>query len=127
MKPSRAKGSVLERVLYSKTALIVGIVFIVILGNATIHLYGKYTEAKIRSLKAEKDLTRLENREEVLREDIDRLNTARGAEEEFRRRFNVAAAGEHVIVVVNPESSTDITGGPKEGGVWQKFLNLIQW
>ena len=52
----------------------------------------------------------LQEREAILRGNIDELNTERGQEETLRETYGVARTGEEVIIVVPPkEATTTIT------------------
>ena len=85
----------------SKVAFVFLIVLIALIGNATVNMFERYKEAKVRADRAAEELALLEERRAKLASDLERLSTPRGTEEELRRRFNVAADGEKVIVIVD--------------------------
>ncbi len=92
----------LKQFLYSKGMLVVLAALAVVLGNAVWNIYGKEREAVARRLEREAELTDLTKRSGVLAAEIERLSTARGIEEEVRKKFEVAGPGEGVIILVEP-------------------------
>lgn len=113
--------------MYSKATLILLLVIVAMLGNAVFNMYGRYQEAKIRADRARAEIATLELRKKELSEDLARLGTPRGTEEELRKRFNVAADGEEVIVVVNKRATTSDNDTARKESIWQKVLSLFEW
>lgn len=109
----------------SKIALGFLIVFIVLVGNATVNMYGRYMEAKARADRAAEELALLEERKMRLTADLERLGTPRGTEEELRKRFNVAAEGEKVIVIVDPKASRQKNEDVRTESVWRRIVNFF--
>lgn len=121
------KRSVRERIMSSKVTLILLLVIAAMLGNAVFNMYGRYQEAKTRADRARAEIAALESRKKELSDDLARLGTPRGTEEELRKRFNVAADGEEVIVVVNKRATTSDNDTARKESIWQKVLNLFEW
>ena len=101
--------SQLRRAIYAKPTIIVLAVLVVITLRGAWGMYQKNQEAAIKRDKATTELVALEIREKQLNEDIARLSTVRGQEEEIRNRFMVAKEGEKVIIVTSPERETEHT------------------
>ena len=121
------KRSVRERIMSSKVTLILLLVIAAMLVNAVFNMYGRYQEAKTRADRARAEIATLESRKKELSDDLARLGTPRGTEEELRKRFNVAADGEEVIVVVNKRATTSDNDTARKESIWQKVLNLFEW
>ena len=88
--------------LYSWPFLIVLIITSIFLAHG---VWGVYQQERLTRVIKNQRLTHLEEleiREDALQEEINRLNTERGIEEEIRQKFEVAKEGEGVIVIVEP-------------------------
>ncbi len=116
----------LWRLARSKIVLILLVVIIALTGNAAANMHGRYKEAKIRADRAEENLQSLNERKKELTANLERLGTARGREEELRKRFNVAGEGEGVIVIVDPRPSDPTESTEGTSGIWQTILNLFE-
>ncbi len=101
--------SQLRRAIYAKPTILVLAVLVVITLRGAWGMYLKNQEAAIKRDKANTELVALETREKELNEDIARLKTERGQEEEIRNRFMVAKEGEKVIIVTTPERDKEHT------------------
>ena len=98
---------------------------IALIGNATVNMFERYKEAKVRADRAAEELALLEERRAKLASDLARLSPPRGTEEELRRRFNVAADGEKVIVIVDPKTNAPEEGISREETTWQKIVRFF--
>ncbi len=112
----------LKQFLYSKGTLVALAVLAVILGNAAWKIYGKERAAAARRAESEAELADLTERTRVLTEEIERLSTARGVEEEIRKRFEVAGEGEGVIMLVESPREASATPRVRGGG----FLGWVR-
>ncbi len=101
--------SQLRRAIYAKPTILALAVLMVITLRGAWGMYQKDQEATIRRDKATAELVLLQIREKQLNDDIARLSTERGQEEEIRNRFMVAKEGEKVIIVTTPERETEHT------------------
>jgi len=90
-----------RRVLYSKGAVVVLGIALLFGFRATWGVYQKEREARANVVDAREELTELQDRERFLREEIARLSTERGVEEEIRKKFPVAKEGEEVAIIVD--------------------------
>lgn len=108
--------------LIIKGALWVAIAFLVVLSvfllGATWEVYQKQESARAErdvALSAHEDL---EKRKEKLSEDLASLESERGLETEFRKRFPVVKDGEEVIVLVDAKDQTPDDAAVEERGFW---------
>jgi cell division protein FtsB len=107
----------LKRYLYSKPTLAVLAVIALLFGNAAWSALGKERDARIRKNSTLAELASLEARELMLKEEIERLSTKRGIEEEIRSKFDVGLEGEKLIVVL--DAKEDQTGEDmQKKGFW---------
>ena|SRR3989344_1837462 len=88
-----------KRILYSKGTIIVLAVILFFLGRAVISAHYKYSLTKKSEGAAVARYEELKIRKETLEGNLNKLETARGIEEELRERFNVARPGEEVIII----------------------------
>ncbi len=65
-------------------------------------VYEKSKEARVLKTEAQAKLVELQKRELELRADIADLRSDRGVEAELRERYDLAAEGERVVVIVEP-------------------------
>lgn len=113
--------------IHSMVALIALIALVILLVNAVFNMYGRYREADIRADRARAEIISLEGRKRELSEDLVRLSSPRGREEELRRQFNVAAEGEEIIVIIDPYGSDSDSEYGKGLDIWQKLRDLFKW
>jgi cell division protein FtsB len=115
----------IKRLLYSKPAVIILAIAIVFFGNATWGLYKKEKESAANALIAEKELAKLQDRQQLLNSEIDRLHTDAGIEEEIRSKYSVSKSGENVVIIVDKDQNQNVPTQQKEGW-WDKFKNLFK-
>lgn len=116
-------------ILYSKGVLFIFAVIIIFLGNATWNVYQDYKNAKINEYRANFRLLKVEKRESVILERIDKLSTERGMEGELRKRFGITKDGENVIMIVDSDKDKDSTsnnGDTAELGIWGRFIRIFR-
>jgi cell division protein FtsB len=116
----------LKRFLYSKIALVVLIIFIILFLNEVIQVYKKQDTTVDNLSKTAASLESLKNREKILSTEIARLKTVSGKEEEIREKYGLVKPGEEVIVVVDRNSDSDSTEPLVEKNFWQKIINWLQ-
>ena len=93
-----------KRLLYSKVTLVILGFIVIWLAFAVWSMYKKERDTRLRRIEQKEVLNELEGREESLREEIERLSTERGIEQEVRSKFEVGKDGEEMIIIVdNPE------------------------
>lgn len=116
----------IRKVIYSKTFLVVMLVFIVILAKATYEIYQKERLSSENLSETQKEYDGLKSRETMLNSEISKLKTDTGIEEEIRSKFDVAKPGETVVVVVGNDSSSTDDQSDQNEGFWQSFLNWFK-
>ena len=117
----------IKRWLYSWPFLIV---LIVASGSLLNGVWGVYQQERQTRINRNQRLTHLEElkiREGALKEEIDRLNTGRGIEEEIRQKFEVAKEGERVIVIVDPPENGPGFEVEEPKNQFEKFLGAIMF
>ncbi len=98
----------IKRFVYSRTVLIVLIIFIIILLNAVWKVYRKQAITKINLNKTASVYSDLKNREETLSNEITRLKSDNGREEEIREKYGMIKANEEVIVIIDNKDNNDV-------------------
>lgn len=114
----------LKRILYSTGALVVLGVIVFSLGHATWDVYQKAKLTDERRQEALNELARLKKQEATLKEQLQRLQTDRGIEEEVRTKFNVAKEGEKVVTITSPQNGEG--SGASQAAPWWKRIFGIQ-
>ena len=107
----------LKQFLYSKGTLVALAALAVVLGNASWNIYEKERASVARRAEREAELADLTERSAVLAAEIERLSTARGVEEEIRKKFEVAGPGEGVIILVEPPREATVTPRTRGAGI----------
>ncbi len=92
----------LRRFIYSKPSIFILFFFVILTAHGAWGMFEKSREAKIKEEKALLELGQLSSRHSELEQDINKLSTERGQEEEIRNRFMVAKDGEKVIIISQP-------------------------
>ncbi len=97
--------SKMRRIVYAKPTILVLALLTIITARSAFGMYQKSKEATSKRDKATTELQVLKTRQAELDQDIARLGSERGQEEEIRDRFMVAKEGENVIIVADPEGT----------------------
>lgn len=117
----------IRKILYSKVTLVVLFIILIVASRGAYQIYGKAARARIEREEALSALAEMKIHTTELTENIARLKSDRGIEEEIRQRFTVARPGEEVVVVVdeNDKKSKDseIAGGQS---LWARFLSFFR-
>lgn len=92
------KKSVFEY-LYSKPAIAVLLILVVLLGGAMLKRYTIEREMAARVFDTQQERDALIERKKSLEERVEYLSGERGVEEEIRKHFDVAREGEQVIIL----------------------------
>jgi len=98
---------------------------LIFLSNSLNNVYQKKKEADVALTRMKERVADLQNREEVLKQSLARLDTIEGMKFEIRKKLNVAEVGESVAVIVDQEEKATESGyfiSP-----WQKFKNFFSW
>lgn len=94
----------LRKLLYAKPTIIIMAMFLVLISHSAWRMHEKSLDAISKRDKAIEELRALEARKAELENDVARLSSDRGIEEEIRDRFMVAKEGEKVMIVVEPKA-----------------------
>jgi cell division protein FtsB len=113
----------LKSLLFSKVTLAVLAVVVAFFATNVWGVYQKAHETSEKRAQLEKEFAELQAREATLREELDRLHTNRGMEEEIRSKFDVAREGERVIVVVDPKPVDALAGAGEKKGFWKRLFD----
>ena len=121
----------IRRFLYSKI-VIAGLFLVALCMSFSVH--GRYIvaqdmKARLEAKRAE--LERMKERANVIQSKVQYMEDDRGIEEELRNRFDVAKAGEQVVILVDPKdggqkmgttsSSSDSIDKNKKQSFWDLF------
>ena len=87
--------------------IVVLLVITVLFARGAWSVHEKAQFAKDNRVRAEKELSELTGRREALQEEISRLNTERGLEEELRQKFDIGREGEQLIVLIDPPEAAE--------------------
>jgi cell division protein FtsB len=93
--------------------------------HATWGVYKKEKESAANALAANSELTKLEDRQQLLDSEIQRLNTDEGVEEEIRSKYSVSKPGESMVIIVDKDKGQVMPVQQKEGW-WDKFKKLFK-
>lgn len=115
----------LRAFIYNKITLSIFFVVVLILLFSTFNVWRKKVESQKLTEASELKVSELEARKVFIDDQIVKLNTEEGVEEEIRSKFSVAKEGEKVVVVVN-DNTEDNTKIETDKSLWQKFLNLFR-
>jgi len=110
--------------IFGKIGLIILAIIFTVFARGTWGVYEKARFAKENREQSEQNLRELEERERALEEELVRLNTSRGLEEEIRHKFDVGRDGEQLVVLVDapePEVVTDV----REPNVWERMVRFF--
>lgn len=111
-----------RRFLYSKVMLIILAIIVVWLFFAVFDMYKKERDTGLKSAEQREILNELEERETALQDEINRLSTEKGIEEEIRSKFEVGREGEEMIIIVdNPEEKNEKNTELKKGFLQKIF------
>lgn len=83
--------------------------------NALTHERLEENELKMKALTA---------REALLRHEVATLETPGGVEAALREKFSVVRAGERVVTILPPASTTAAAAGTRDG-FWQRFYDAL--
>lgn len=112
----------LKTKMYSRPALIGLLILAILLSKALVNIYSKYRESVLAEKIATEKLRELQERQEVLHQDIENLQSEQGQEEELRKKFNVGLSGEEmVVVVIEDEHKVE-----EQKGFWSRTASVIK-
>lgn len=113
-----------KKIVFGKIGLILLIVLVAFLAKGVWGVYQKSSYAKDNRERAEQELNDLHAREGALTEELSRLDTPRGLEEEIRHKFDVGHEGEQLIVLVDaPEP--EVPPQVYAPSVWERLVDFL--
>lgn len=92
-----------KKFLYSKFSVFILIVVFLFMGKAVFNAYQKYAVSSEGKQSVLEEVHEITERKEFLEEELSRLQSERGVEEELRKKFQIAKPGEQVIIIVGEE------------------------
>jgi len=113
----------IKRLLYSKVTLIILALLVIWLSFNVFSMYKKERDTRLRRIEQREVLDELEGREASLKEEIERLSTERGIEQEVRSKFEVGKEGEEVVIIVDNPDDEDVNKKEIEKTFWQKIFS----
>lgn len=90
----------LKRLVYSKPVIGVLGILVMLACVPVYNVYTKFIDTFERKEAVAAELARVEHRESVLREEIERLDTPLGQEAEIRQKYELGKEGEQLIIIV---------------------------
>lgn len=119
MEELRRKQKLKKR-LYSWPALVLLVFITFIFVRGTYLVFQKKIESTrdVQALEAKKNS--LDEEQAELTQNIASLKTDAGLEKEVKEKYNVALPGEHVVILVDPDSSSSATS--TDGRAWYERL-----
>ena len=112
-----------KRLLYSKVTLVILGFIVIWLAFAVWSMYKKERDTRLRRIEQKEVLNELEGREESLREEIERLSTERGIEQEVRSKFEGGKDGEEMIIIVDNPEDEGFSNKEIKKTFWQKVFS----
>ncbi len=90
------------RLMWRRVSAVVLLILVIIAMRGVWKVYQKSNDSYVLKVEAEAKLAELQKRESELRSDIASLRSEKGIEAELRERYDLAAPGEGVVVIVEP-------------------------
>jgi cell division protein FtsB len=109
---------------YSKKMIVLLLLIFAFLSYFTVKLYFKNRNALAKRDEIRKELADLEERRAGLQNDVSRLNTESGMEQEIRDKFNVQKPGEQALIIVD-KSAENVK--IESGGLGSFFNGIWGW
>lgn len=114
------------RIFYSPLVFIILLVFFLLMARAMWRVYNHERVSERDRTRFEDELVAVNERQAVLKIQVEALGTQEGIENEIRAKFNVTKSGEGVAVIVNNASVTNATASPAvDQSMWQKLLGTF--
>ncbi len=111
--------------MYSRITIFIFFIIVIFLVREVYDIYKKERMSAKSVASVEENYNDLKNRQNMLKSEIERLNTDKGIEEEIRSKFSVAKPGETVVVVIDNSSSTSTDSESVEKGFWNKIFGWM--
>jgi cell division protein FtsB len=115
----------IRKVMYSRITIFIFFIIVIFLVREVYDIYKKERMSAKSVASVEENYNDLKNRQNMLKSEIERLNTDKGIEEEIRSKFSVAKPGETVVVVIDNSSSTSTDSESVEKGFWNRIFGWM--
>lgn len=109
---------ILRSWLYSKLSIFLLIVVLIFFIFSIIGIYRKSREATRKNGEVSKELNELKAKKDYIEEEVERLKTNAGVEEELRDKFQIAKPGERVIIIVDDPKDKSEASDVKDSSNW---------
>jgi cell division protein FtsB len=106
MREFQHKKSI-QKMFYSRYALLLYAILLLFMGNAVYGAYGKYRQGRSLETNANREFETLQERRGYLSEHIKSIEGDKGKEAEVLDRFGMVKQGEHLIVLYGDENNTE--------------------
>lgn len=113
----------LKKILYSKPILAILVIIVIWFSFAVRSMYKKESDTRLKRIEQKEILEELKTREWSLSEEIERLSTEYGIEQEVRSKFEVGKEGEEMIIVVDNFEEKDLNIKDIKKIFWQKVFD----
>jgi cell division protein FtsB len=120
----KRKRTNLTSLIYNKVTVIFLLILIILMAKTLWNTSHKKKFSEAAVIKAKKELTELQKREEYLVSQIEYLKSPEGVEAELRERFRVGREGEEIAVILEEDKIEDQTiasTSPKRGFISRIF------
>lgn len=114
--------------VYSKLTIAFLLILLFFITKGTWGMYERSKQSVTREDSAAVNLAKLESRKEKLQEDLDKIESRVGIEEQLRIRYSLSKEGERVIVIIDEDEVVEEITEEKKGFINSFFrkLNLIE-
>jgi len=115
-----------RNILYSKVTMIALLVLAIVLARGSFGIFMK-AQSSMNSLRdTSKEYADLEARKETLTDNIAKLKTSEGIEEEIRSKYSVAKNGEVDIVVMDKKATGTNVTSTSSSGFWSRVFGWFR-
>ena len=114
-----------KRLLYSKLSLIILALIVIKLSFSVFDMYKKERDTRLKRIEQKNILYEFKKREKDLSDEIKRLSSEKGIEEEIRSKFEVGKKGESVVLIIDNPEEENIKNNIAEKNFWQRLKDLF--
>ena len=114
-----------KRLLYSKLSLIILALIVIKLSFSVFDMYKKERDTRLKRIEQKNILYEFKKREKDLSDEIKRLSSEKGIEEEIRSKFEVGKKGESVVLIIDNPEEENIKNNVAEKSFWQRLKDLF--
>ena len=111
------------RLMWRRVGAVVLLIIVALAVQGVWGVYQKEQESEQLRLEAQAKLDDLQKRELELRGNIANLKSDRGIEATLRERYNLAAAGESMVVIIDPPAPSP----QPQPTPFQRFKSMFSW